>query len=172
MDGASGGMADLTTMAVGQDYEEIRDGVRKVCADFPGEYWREKDEKSLYPHEFVDTMTKAGYLGALIPEEYGGAGLPLRAASVILEEIHASGCSATCRSSRRAARALTGRAARPRERREQEQIRHAGSSRRSAQSLHAHRTVALARRLALAEARGRTSSQTYPASSCARSTST
>ena len=92
MDGHS--TADLIGMAIGEDYGDIRDGVRKVCADFPGEYWREKDEKSDYPTEFVDTMTKAGYLGALIPEEYGGAGLPLRAASVILEEIHASGCSA------------------------------------------------------------------------------
>jgi len=85
---------DLTRMALGTDYPEIRDGVRKVCADFPAEYWREQDEKAAYPHAFVDAMTHAGYLGALIPEEYGGAGLPIRAASVILEEIHASGCSA------------------------------------------------------------------------------
>ncbi len=84
----------LTEMALGEDYAEIRDGVRKVCADYPLVYWREKDEISEYPHEFVDAMTKAGYLGALIPEEYGGAGLPIRAGSVILEEIHASGCSA------------------------------------------------------------------------------
>jgi acyl-CoA dehydrogenase len=84
----------LTQMALGEDYAEIRDGVRKVCADYPLVYWREKDEISEYPHEFVDAMTKAGYLGALIPEEYGGAGLPIRAGSVILEEIHASGCSA------------------------------------------------------------------------------
>ena len=85
---------NLTQMALGEDYAEIRDGVRKVCADYPLVYWREKDEISEYPHEFVDAMTKAGYLGALIPEEYGGAGLPIRAGSVILEEIHASGCSA------------------------------------------------------------------------------
>ena len=84
----------LTQMALGEDYAEIRDGVRKVCADYPLVYWREKDEISEYPYEFVDAMTKAGYLGALIPEEYGGAGLPIRAGSVILEEIHASGCSA------------------------------------------------------------------------------
>ena len=84
----------LTQMALGEDYAEIRDGVRKVCADYPLVYWREKDEISEYPHEFVDAMTKAGYLGALIPEEFGGAGLPIRAGSVILEEIHASGCSA------------------------------------------------------------------------------
>jgi acyl-CoA dehydrogenase len=84
----------LTYMALGEDYADIRDGVRKVCADYPAEYWREKDANSEYPHEFVNAMTEAGYLGALIPEEFGGAGLPLRAASVILEEIHASGCSA------------------------------------------------------------------------------
>ncbi len=84
----------LIPVAIGEDYAEIRDGVRKVCAEFPAEYWREADEKSEYPHAFVDTMTRAGFLGALIPEEYGGSGLPLRAASVILEEIHYSGCSA------------------------------------------------------------------------------
>ncbi|MBC8239145.1 MAG: acyl-CoA/acyl-ACP dehydrogenase [Alphaproteobacteria bacterium] len=86
--------AGLTQMALGEDYADIRDGVRKVCADFPLVYWREKDEIAEYPHEFVDAMTQAGYLGALIPEEYGGAGLPVRAGSVILEEIHAAGCSA------------------------------------------------------------------------------
>ncbi len=83
-----------TVVAVGEDYVDIRDGVRKVCADFPAEYWREKDEVAEYPGEFVDALAAAGYLAALIPEEYGGAGLPLRAASVILEEVHASGCSA------------------------------------------------------------------------------
>ena len=86
--------AGPTQMALGEDYPEIRDGVRKVCADYPLVYWRQKDEVAEYPHEFVDAMTEAGYLGALIPEEYGGAGLPVRAGSVILEEIHASGCSA------------------------------------------------------------------------------
>ena len=86
--------AGLTQMALGEDYADIRDGVRKVCAGYPMEYWRDKDEISEYPHEFVDAMTEAGYLGALIPEEYGGAGLPVRAGSVILEEIHAAGCSA------------------------------------------------------------------------------
>ncbi len=84
----------LTQMTLGEDYPEIRDGVRKVCADFPLEYWHDKDEVAEYPHEFVNAMTESGYLGALIPEEYGGAGLPIRAGSVILEEIHASGCSA------------------------------------------------------------------------------
>ena len=84
----------MTQMDLGADYQDIRDGVRKVCADYPLEYWREKDEIAEYPTEFVNAMTEAGYLGALIPEEYGGAGLPIRAGSVILEEIHATGCSA------------------------------------------------------------------------------
>ncbi len=90
-------MADgtgMTQMDLGADYQDIRDGVRKVCEDYPLEYWREKDEIAEYPTEFVNAMTEAGYLGALIPEEYGGAGLPIRAGSVILEEIHAIGCSA------------------------------------------------------------------------------
>ena len=81
-------------MSLDQDYPEIRDSVRRICEGFPGEYWREQDAKSEYPHAFVDALTEAGYLAALIPEEYGGAGLPIRAASVILETIHAAGCSA------------------------------------------------------------------------------
>ncbi|SVC68896.1 uncharacterized protein METZ01_LOCUS321750, partial [marine metagenome] len=84
----------MTKMDLGSDYQDIRDGVRKVCEDYPLEYWREKDEIAEYPTEFVKAMTEAGYLGALIPEEYGGAGLPIRAGSVILEEIHANGSSA------------------------------------------------------------------------------
>jgi acyl-CoA dehydrogenase len=75
-------------------HAEIRDGVRRLCADFPGEYWRKLDDARAYPREFVDAVTKAGYLSALIPEEYGGSGLPIRAGAVILEEIHASGCNA------------------------------------------------------------------------------
>ncbi len=81
-------------MDLDQDYPEIRDSVRRICEGFPGEYWREQDAKSEYPHAFVDALTEAGYLAALIPEEYGGAGLPIRAASVILETIHAAGSSA------------------------------------------------------------------------------
>src|SRR5690606_29992407 len=82
------------SIELGQDYPEIRESVRRICADFPGQYWRDLDEKQGYPSEFVAALTEAGFLGALIPEEYGGSGLPLRAASVILEEIHASGCNA------------------------------------------------------------------------------
>ena len=69
--------------------------MRRICADYPGAYWRDLDERSAYPSEFVQAMTDAGYLAALIPETYGGAGLPLRAAGVVLEEIHASGCNAS-----------------------------------------------------------------------------
>ena len=79
---------------VGQDYPDIRDSVRRVCADFPGIYWRNLEEAEAYPTEFVAALTQAGYLSALIPESYGGSGMALRAAAVILEEIHASGCNA------------------------------------------------------------------------------
>ena len=82
------------SIEVGDDYPEIRDSVRRVCADFPGVYWRKLEEAEAYPTEFVTALTTAGYLGALIPESYGGSGMPLRAAAVILEEIHASGCNA------------------------------------------------------------------------------
>ena len=82
------------SIEVGEDYPEIRDSVRRVCADFPGAYWRKLEEEEAYPTEFVKALTEAGYLGALIPESYGGSGMPLRAAAVILEEIHASGCNA------------------------------------------------------------------------------
>jgi len=82
------------SLEVGEDYPEIRESVRRVCADFPGAYWRKLEEAEAYPTEFVKALTEAGYLGALIPEVYGGSGMPLRAAAVILEEIHASGCNA------------------------------------------------------------------------------
>lgn len=86
--------AELLSIETGEDYPEIREGVRRVCADFPGEYWRNLEAKEAYPTEFVKALTASGYLGALIPEEFGGSGMPLRAAAVILEEIHASGCNA------------------------------------------------------------------------------
>ena len=79
------------------DYPEIRDAVRKICAGFPGEYWRNLEDQPVegsYPTEFVNALTESGYLGVLIPEEYGGAGLPIRAGAVILETIHETGCSA------------------------------------------------------------------------------
>jgi alkylation response protein AidB-like acyl-CoA dehydrogenase len=74
-----------------EDFSEIRAGVRALCADFPGSYWREMDRERAYPEAFVSALTESGYLAALIPEEYGGSGLPLAAGAAILEEIHASG---------------------------------------------------------------------------------
>ncbi|GLQ06750.1 acyl-CoA dehydrogenase family protein [Sneathiella chinensis] len=73
--------------------EQIRQTVRNLCAQFPGSYWQEKDRERAYPTEFVAALTEAGLLSSLIPEEYGGAGLPLSVASAILEEIHAAGCN-------------------------------------------------------------------------------
>ena len=77
----------------GDPHQEIRTGVRKLCAQFPGEYWRRLDREEAYPADFVKAVTAAGYLSALIPEEYGGAGLPLSAAAAILEEIQRAGCN-------------------------------------------------------------------------------
>jgi alkylation response protein AidB-like acyl-CoA dehydrogenase len=74
-------------------HAEIREEVRKLCARFPGEYWRKLDQERGYPTAFVRALTEGGYLGALIPEEYGGAGLPLSAAAAILETVHAEGCN-------------------------------------------------------------------------------
>ena len=82
------------TVEIGEDYSDIRDAVRKVCEPFDGEYWQKLEETDSYPSEFVQALTEGGFLGVLIPEEYGGSGLPLRAASVILEEIHATGGNA------------------------------------------------------------------------------
>ena len=75
------------------DHAEIREEVKKLCARFPGDYWRKLDQVRGYPTEFVTALTEAGYLGALIPEEYGGAGLPLSAAAAILETVQSSGCN-------------------------------------------------------------------------------
>lgn len=75
------------------NYPEIREAVAKLCSKFPGEYWRDLDDTSTYPTEFVQALTDAGFLSVLIPEEYGGAGLPIEAGCVILEEIQRSGCN-------------------------------------------------------------------------------
>ncbi|MCE2829161.1 MAG: acyl-CoA/acyl-ACP dehydrogenase [Sphingomonadales bacterium] len=75
------------------DYSDIREEVAKLCAQYPGEYWRAKDKERAYPSEFVAALGEAGYLAALIPEEYGGAGLPLSAAAAILEEVQKQGCN-------------------------------------------------------------------------------
>jgi hypothetical protein len=76
-----------------ETFEDIREGVRALCAGFPGDYWRRLDEQRSYPETFVAALTEAGYLAALIPEAYGGSGLPLAAAAAIMEEIHRSGCN-------------------------------------------------------------------------------
>jgi alkylation response protein AidB-like acyl-CoA dehydrogenase len=78
---------------VGQSFSEIRRAVRKLCAQFPGEYWRALDRERAYPTEFVQMLTREGFLSVLIPEEYGGSGLGLQAAATVLEEIHRSGCN-------------------------------------------------------------------------------
>src|ERR1700716_2525205 len=75
------------------EFADIRDAVAKLCAQFPGEYWRKLDREMAYPKAFVDARTEAGYLSVLIPEEYGGAGLKLSAAAAILEEIQRAGCN-------------------------------------------------------------------------------
>ncbi|CAA9495347.1 MAG: Acyl-CoA dehydrogenase [uncultured Rubrobacteraceae bacterium] len=77
-----------------QGLQELRRGVREVCDKFPNEYWRDLDAKREYPEGFVRAMTESGYLGALIPEEYGGMGLDLTAACAILEEANRSGANA------------------------------------------------------------------------------
>jgi len=76
------------------DHADIRDAVARLCQRFPGEYWRELDREQAYPSKFVEALTEAGYLGVLIPEDYGGSGLGLSAAAAILEEIHRSGGNA------------------------------------------------------------------------------
>ena len=73
------------------DHQEIREAVRKLCEGFPPEYWRKLDREMAYPSEFVAALGEAGFLAALIPEDHGGAGLPLSAAAAILEEIQHSG---------------------------------------------------------------------------------
>jgi alkylation response protein AidB-like acyl-CoA dehydrogenase len=83
-------------MANARDSEEIasiRSAVRALCDNFPGEYWRKLDRERAYPTEFVNALTEAGFLAALIPEEFGGSGLTMSSAVAIMEEIHASGCN-------------------------------------------------------------------------------
>ncbi|UCG23268.1 MAG: acyl-CoA/acyl-ACP dehydrogenase [Chloroflexota bacterium] len=75
-------------------HDDLRQGMRQLCARYPDEYWRELDKSEAYPAEFVQAMTAAGYLAALIPEEYGGIGVGVTEASIILEEIHRSGGNA------------------------------------------------------------------------------
>ena len=86
--------ASPITMEVGETWPEIREAVRRLCANYPGDYWRELDRNREYPETFVKALTDAGYLAVLIPEEYGGSGLPISAGSAVLEEVNASGCNA------------------------------------------------------------------------------
>jgi len=76
------------------EHAAIREGVAGLCAGFPGAYWRDLDRRRAYPEEFVNALSKAGYLAAMIPGEFGGSGLNLSAAAAILEEIHKQGCNA------------------------------------------------------------------------------
>src|SRR6201982_1488041 len=85
--------ANATKDSAHDDLAPIRESVRALCADFPAEYWRRLDRERAYPEEFVTALTKAGFLAALIPEEYGGSGLTMSAAVAIMEEIQASGCN-------------------------------------------------------------------------------
>lgn len=75
------------------DYSDLRDAVAKLCAKYPGKYWRELDRDMTYPTSFVEELTKTGWLSVLIPEEFGGSGLPLSAAAAVLEEMQAQGCN-------------------------------------------------------------------------------
>jgi alkylation response protein AidB-like acyl-CoA dehydrogenase len=84
----------VTDPSADLSFAAIRDAIRRLCVEFPGSYWRDLDRERGYPTGFVAALTEAGFLGCLIPEAYGGSGLPLAAACAILEEIHASGCNA------------------------------------------------------------------------------
>jgi alkylation response protein AidB-like acyl-CoA dehydrogenase len=86
-------MAEADANQATDDLAQIRESVRALCAKFPGEYWRALDRERAYPTEFVTALTKAGFLAALIPEQYGGSGLSMTAAAAIMEEIQASGCN-------------------------------------------------------------------------------
>src|SRR6186997_2161275 len=83
----------MTGIRDNEEIAGIRQAVRALCAGFPGEYWRNLDRDRAYPTEFVNALTEAGFLAALIPEEYGGSGLTISSAAAIMEEIHAAGCN-------------------------------------------------------------------------------
>lgn len=89
-------MASESSVSIPIDpaWGDIREGVRRICERFPNDYWVKLDHEAAYPTEFVNALTEAGYLGALIPEEYGGSGLPISAACAVLETIHDSPCNA------------------------------------------------------------------------------
>src|SRR5947199_6799464 len=86
-------MAQAELNPATDELAQIRESVRALCAKFPGEYWRALDRERAYPTEFVEALTQAGFLAALIPEQYGGSGLTMSAAIAIMEEIQANGCN-------------------------------------------------------------------------------
>jgi acyl-CoA dehydrogenase len=86
-------VCSIKAIVMTDEYADIREQVQKLCAQYPGEYWRKLDAERAYPTEFVQALTEAGYLSVLIPEEYGGSGLGISAAAVIMEEIQKSGCN-------------------------------------------------------------------------------
>ena len=83
----------MSTPAQTQTFPEIREGIRRLCAEYPGAYWRKLDSERRYPSEFVTALAREGWLSVLIPEEYGGSGLGLSAAIAVLEEVHRAGCN-------------------------------------------------------------------------------
>src|SRR3989442_12241878 len=83
------------SLALTDGQRALEKGVTEICKRSPGGCWRDLDARREYPEKFVDELTQAGYLAALIPQEYGGAGLPIRDAALILETIHANGGSAS-----------------------------------------------------------------------------
>lgn len=88
-------MTTSLAMPLEENYDDLRDAVRAICAKYPAKYWRDLEDAHGYPTAFITELADAGFLACLIPEEYGGSGLPLRAAAVILETINESGCSAS-----------------------------------------------------------------------------
>ena len=94
MDGTTINQHDGPVMPLGEAWPEIRESVAKICERFDNAYWMRLDDESAYPDEFVKALTDAGYLAVLIPEEFGGSGLPISAAGAVLETIHHTGCNA------------------------------------------------------------------------------
>jgi acyl-CoA dehydrogenase len=88
-----GGKTMFDAVDEGAEILGVRNAISKLCEAFPGEYWRKLDREMAYPSEFVKALTTAGFLSVLIPEDYGGAGLPISAAAAILEQIHRAGCN-------------------------------------------------------------------------------
>ena len=94
MDGTTINQHHGPVMPLGEAWPEIRESVARICERFDNAYWMRLDDESAYPDEFVKALTDAGYLAVLIPEEFGGSGLPISAAGAVLETIHRPGCNA------------------------------------------------------------------------------